>query len=237
MAMNRNLANAQGIGDFPMRQSNKVAHLGDLRIQGILPGQGIERFVNLQEFLVLNRRGDLCFFQFNPLLAAAAFELAVASGIVHENSAHGFGCRGKEVRAVFKLKTLGAAETEISLVDQGGWLQGVTGAFGSHFLDRDGAQFGINLLIKLVYGLDIPACSIPEQPGHIAHGCACTNRFAAKEHVKKAARRRDKKKCEWPDSFCGRMTLVLPTGIPTGQKRSQRRVRAVKNKKTTQSHI
>jgi len=56
----------------------------------------------------------------------------------------------KEMRPVLKLKPLRASDPQEGLVDQRGWLQRVTGALGSHFLNRDGPQFRVNQVVKLV---------------------------------------------------------------------------------------
>jgi hypothetical protein len=70
-------------------------------------------------------------------------------------------------------------------VDQRDRLQGVAGTLRSHSLNGNGAQFRINLLIKLVQGMGIAASSIPEEPGYSAHGSGrCNNRFTTKTHVK-----------------------------------------------------
>jgi len=54
------------------------------------------------------------------------------------------------MRPVLKLKPLRASDPQEGLVDQRGWLQRVTGALGSHFLNRDGPQFRVNQVVKLV---------------------------------------------------------------------------------------
>src|SRR5215472_10277370 len=58
MPVNRDFADTQRVGDLPMRESDEVAHLCDVRVHGIFPGQGIQRFIHQEEFPVFDRGGD-----------------------------------------------------------------------------------------------------------------------------------------------------------------------------------
>jgi len=59
------------------------------------------------------------------------------------------------MRPVFKFEMFRASKPEVSLMNQRGRLQGVTGTLRSHFVGRDGAQFGINLFIEQIQGTPI----------------------------------------------------------------------------------
>jgi hypothetical protein len=59
--------------------------------------------------------------------------------------------RGAEkVRSVFEPGALRASQPKVCFMNQRRWLQRVPGTLGSHFPHRDGAQFGINLRVKLI---------------------------------------------------------------------------------------
>ena len=139
MPANRGLADSERIGDLLMLESDEIAQLHHLRFDGVFPGQDIERFIHQQKLLVLNRRGDAGLVQLNPFLVAAAFELAVAAGAIHEDPPHGFGRGSKEMRPIFELKSFRASEPKVGFMDQRGWLQRVPVTLASHFPNRDGA--------------------------------------------------------------------------------------------------
>src|SRR5260221_2909352 len=102
MPANRRLADAECVGDLLMLESDEIAQLHHLGFYRIFPGQDIQRFMHQQKLVVFIRRGDSGFMQFHSFLVAAALELAMASGIVHEDPAHRFGGCGEEVRPIFK---------------------------------------------------------------------------------------------------------------------------------------
>ena len=150
MPANGGFADAERVGDLLMFESHEIAQLHHFRFQGIFPGQRIERLIHQQELVVLDRRGDPSFVPFHPFLIAAAFELGVAAGAVHEDPAHGLGGGGKEVRPVGKLERLRPSEPLVGFVNQRRRLQRMPVPFGRHFVRRDRPQFGINLIIELV---------------------------------------------------------------------------------------
>ena len=152
MPANRGLADVERVGDLLVLESDEVAQLHDLRLDGIFFGEGIERFVYQEEFFVLHRRCDPGLVQLHPFLVTAAFELAVAAGAVHEDSPHGLGRGTKEVRSILKLKLFRASQPKVGFIHQRGRLQRVARTLGSHFAGCYRPQFSKNQSIELIEG-------------------------------------------------------------------------------------
>ena len=77
MAANRFLAETERVGDLLVFEPDEIAHLRHFRLQGIFPGQGIQRLIHQQELLILDGRSDLSLAQFHPFHVAATFDLAL----------------------------------------------------------------------------------------------------------------------------------------------------------------
>ena len=67
----------------------------------------------------------------------------MASGIVHQHSAHHDGSLGDEVHAVIPGRVL-LGQTEVGFMNQGGGLQGMIGAFLVQVKGRQTAEFVVH---------------------------------------------------------------------------------------------
>src|SRR5262245_27422468 len=71
---------AEQRGDFLVSQSDEEPELNDLRLFRILDRQDLQRFVNLENLLILGGRFDGGLMQFESIAASATLEPQFASG-------------------------------------------------------------------------------------------------------------------------------------------------------------
>lgn len=76
---------------------------------------------------------------------APAFEALFSPGVVYQDAAHRLGSGGEEVTAAIPaIGLLASDEPDVSLVDEGGSLEGVAGGFGGHPGGSQLAQFVVD---------------------------------------------------------------------------------------------
>jgi hypothetical protein len=88
------------------------------------------------------------------------FEAVFTPSVLDEDAAHGLGGRGKEVAAVVPAAFVrGPDESEVRLVDEGSWLEGMAGRLGCHPSGRELAQLVIDEREQIGRGAAIPGRS------------------------------------------------------------------------------
>src|SRR5262249_57440371 len=103
-------------------------------------GQSGRRRVQRQEVIsrVRGRRHDV--IQGDAVPAAAVLGAPLPPGVVHQDVTHGFGRCGEEVAAAVPVPFQATHQAEISLVDQGGGLESLSGLLVGQFLGGQPAQ-------------------------------------------------------------------------------------------------
>jgi hypothetical protein len=89
------------------------------------------------------------------------------AGGIDQHAAHDPGCHGKEVLSVVPLDALDVDESQIGLVDEGGWLERVSTALMAHVLTRDPPQFLVHEWNELIEGGLIAVAPGQQQSGGI----------------------------------------------------------------------
>jgi hypothetical protein len=142
----------------------QVSDPGRSRVFLPKPGQ---QFIQRQDQVgVLGKRIDLI-EQIEPNASAAAVEPIPIAGVVDQDTAHGLGSGGEEVRPAVEL--LVADQAEASLVDEGRGLQRLAGGFGRHPCGGELAQLVVHERQQIGRGPAVAGCGSIEEAGHIGH--------------------------------------------------------------------
>lgn len=91
------------------------------------------------------------------------------TGILHEDSAHGFRRCAEKVRAPPPVLPVGILQTQPRFVDQGGRLKRLSGPLLRHFVRCQPAQFPIDQREQLVARVQIARLKGVEQLGDVGH--------------------------------------------------------------------
>src|SRR4051812_42757327 len=94
---------AEHLRGFLEREAHEIPQLDDFGLAGVVRGEPIQRFIDVKRLrLVARRCGDLKFVHIDMFRSAAALLATLPAGSVNQNSAHGFGSRGEEMRSIGK---------------------------------------------------------------------------------------------------------------------------------------
>jgi hypothetical protein len=96
-------------------------------------------------------------------MMAPALGGKVFAGMVHEDSAHQLRSDAEEVQAVFPMHGGMTGQTQVSFMDEGGPLQGVTGALTGKTLARQSPKLVINKRDEHFPGSSVAAAPAKEQ--------------------------------------------------------------------------
>lgn len=138
---------AEGLGGVVDGHAGEEPHLDGTGFAVVEGGEFGERDVEGDEVgaEVVGRGGDDAgFVEGDAVSAAAAFEAVGVAGVVDEDAAHGLGGDGEEVGTAGEACLGLVDELEVGLVDEGGGLEGVAGAFASEEGAREGAELVVD---------------------------------------------------------------------------------------------
>ena len=126
-------------------QADEITQLYQFRLARIHGGKLFQGFVQGQQPVIIrDGRRNFEFVQFNRHDTCAPFHRQSPPGMLDQDAPHGLGSRAEEMRAILKRRRLVPAQPQPRFVDEGSWLERVTGGFAGHFLRRQPAQFIIN---------------------------------------------------------------------------------------------
>src|SRR6185369_881645 len=121
---------AEHLRGFLEGEADKIAQLDDFGLAGVVSGEPVERFVDGERLLLVARRcGDLQFRHIDMFRAAAALLAMFPARALDEDSPHGFGSRGEEMRSIGKDSI---AQAKPGLVHQRGRLKRMSRLFPRH---------------------------------------------------------------------------------------------------------
>jgi hypothetical protein len=135
------------------RKPGEVAQLDQLRLDGILPGQLIQRFVQKKDLVRRLGAAGHRFIQVDPLAAASVFEAVLAACVFDKNPPHGFRRRGEEVAAAIPvLRPVHVHQPRISLMDQRRGFERLAGLLLGQLRRRQFAQLIVDQRQQLLRG-------------------------------------------------------------------------------------
>lgn len=158
-----------GLGAFFGGHSAEIAHFDQSRQAFLFAGQGIQGEVQFDQGVLLEGYTGHLYFEIERKLLAFASPAGggVCPGMVHQDSAHGLGTNGEEMRAVDEGDVGTAEDPHIGFVDQGRRLEGVIQALLSQIGLGDAMQFGIDGSGELLAGCIIPVPYLLKQFGDL----------------------------------------------------------------------
>jgi hypothetical protein len=144
-------------------ESSKRAQLHDSGEVGIDLLQAIERTIKCEDG-DLARPGDLCrIIERDGPDALAPFSSGMTTGVVDQDSAHHLCGHTEEVRSTPPIDTALIDQPQVSLVDQRGRLQRVSGSLAPKLARRDAAELRIDEWQQLIECTVVAATPITEQ--------------------------------------------------------------------------
>src|SRR5215472_8562845 len=109
---------------------------------------------------------------------------------IHEQMAHCLGGRGEEMFPVLPRVISVAEQPQIYFVNQGGWLQGLTGRLLGQFESGQLSQLVVHEGKQLLGGLRVTLLNSIKDDGHVTHGSAAcpalviSSGFAARQYLR-----------------------------------------------------
>src|SRR5947207_3500818 len=82
--------NAQSLGRLLARQACEKAQLDQFRRPGVRAGQLVQQVIEFEEILARFVPDNECLVEVNAAALAPMLDAALASGLLHEEAAHGF---------------------------------------------------------------------------------------------------------------------------------------------------
>jgi hypothetical protein len=141
----------RGHGDAKRRsgllevQADKIAQLYQFRLARVHGGKFFQGFVQGEQLIIVrDGRRNFDPVQVNHLNARAPFHRQSPPGVLDQDAPHGLGDRNKEMGAILKRRRLVTAQPQPGFMDEGGWLERVTGGFAVHLLRCQPAQLVID---------------------------------------------------------------------------------------------
>lgn len=164
--------NLQSKSGLLEREADEIAELHQFRLAGFKGRQPLERFMDLQEMVVLGGSsiGYGAVIHIESFQATAMAQSPAPSGVVDEDVAHGFGGRANEMSAVIPARLRIAAQAEPGFVHKGGGLQRVSGRLVRHSRRRDATQFLVHQRQQFGGRVRIAPIDALEYERHITHG-------------------------------------------------------------------
>ena len=124
------------------KAADKIAQLDDFSLASIVSGEPVQRFIDRKRlFLVAKRCGDLKFVNIDMLRPAAALLAMLPARPLDEDSPHGLGSRGEEMRSIGEDSI---TQAKPGLMHQRSRLKRVSRLFSRHLLRRQESQFGVD---------------------------------------------------------------------------------------------
>lgn len=111
-----------------------------------------DRLVHLEESVIVGGEGEFHLLEVHAFAAAAAFQAEFSTGVLDQDTAHGFGGGAEEVGAILPAWVIAGHQTEPGFVDEGGGLQSVAVLFLGHFASGQAAQFIVDHRQQFVRG-------------------------------------------------------------------------------------
>jgi hypothetical protein len=126
------------------RKAPEVTKLHQVSDVSVLVSEPSERFIQRDQIfrLILDGYGQIV--QVDLLPAPTAPFASFASGVVDEQSPHGFSGRSEEMAAIAPVSPLVCDQPDIRLVIKGGRLKRLTGRLSRELLGRQETQFVID---------------------------------------------------------------------------------------------
>ena len=143
MTLGHRLGNREHLGGFFYRHTDEITQFHQLGFLFVGDGKFFQSVVDREEkVIVLDGQFDVV--HFDALVSAAVALGSFTARVIHQDTPHGLGGRGKEMIPVLPFPVLLSHELEPGFVDERGWLEGLAGRFTCHFVRRQSAQFLIN---------------------------------------------------------------------------------------------
>src|ERR1700679_4320798 len=119
-------------------------HLEDIRLPGIERGKAGECFIDCKYVC----GGVFCAFDqiFDKrylYLSISSFFCVMSAGVVHQDVAHGVGSEAQDAGTVLPHGIGLAGETQVCLVYESGWLEGMVAALEAHLAYGQSMQFPV----------------------------------------------------------------------------------------------
>ena len=133
---------AEHLRSFLEREADKIAQLDDFSLAGVVSGEPVQRFIDRKRLLFVAKRcGDLEFGHIDMFRPAAALLAMLPARPLDEDSPHGLGSRGEEMRSIGKNSI---AQAKPRLMHQRGRLKRVSRLFPRHLGRRKASQLGVD---------------------------------------------------------------------------------------------
>jgi len=112
---------------------------------------------------------EVSFLEADALLTAAVAKPPLAPGVFYQDTAHGFGCGGKEMAASLPALLAIADEPQPGFMDQRSGLQRLAGGFLGHFMRCETAKFLINQRQQFRSGFFVTLLCAVQNVSDVAH--------------------------------------------------------------------
>lgn len=152
-----------GFGDLLRSHTGEVAHFHDTGFSFILEGESFEGFVEGEDVGTLVGGCGEIVPEGKGYTATASFGSSSAASVIHKNGTHYLGGETEELGAVLKFQVLLRGHLEVSLVDEGGGLDGFLPAATPEVSGRESAQLLIQEGREAVESCAIPFAPTDEQ--------------------------------------------------------------------------
>jgi hypothetical protein len=124
-------------------QADEVAQLHEFGFARVMRGEGVESFVNGEQFIISRFGcGDVNFARIDVFRAGSVTGGKLAPRALNENAPHRLGSRAEEVRAIFESLL---AKPQPRFMHERGGLERVAGLLAGHFRAGQRSQFPVNL--------------------------------------------------------------------------------------------
>ena len=104
--------------------------------------------------------------------AGAALGCQAATRLIHQDAAHGVGCRAEEVSAAAEVHTRLVHEPRIGLVDERSRVEELPRPFAAQQVGGNRLHLAIHLRNEGVEGPAVALVPLVQQVGDVRHGCA-----------------------------------------------------------------
>ena len=155
-------------GHFLLRQPADISKLHDLTLPGTGGGQLAECLIESQQIAVRRFGAADPIVQRDSDRSAWALPPVLCPRMIDQDSAHHLCRHAKEVRSILPHDTLLTHQSQVGLVDEGGWLQGVIGAFAAEIGGRAPPELLVDERQQFLPRMKVAVPPRPEQACHHA---------------------------------------------------------------------
>jgi hypothetical protein len=127
----------------------------------------MQTFVELQPFVGLRGGEHESLIQGNSFLTSTTLIAKMTTGVIDQNAPHKLGSYSKKVGPALPIGRALLPEFQVSLVNQGGSLQGTVGAFAPHVTPGQLPQFVIDQRDERGCSTFVPLGQLRKEEGHI----------------------------------------------------------------------